>query len=213
MSFAPQWTPGTPPYASADYLWAIPEKYVNHQWQLMKTIGTRGGSAVRLDELRHRLRPPRRPHNLLLVLQSARPGQPLGDVKLGMRLQFPNGQSVLISTKDRIEVDRPIVLLDAWYQEPWNASLHEDFLSSYVALDSPQMSFSPQVRSPYAGVANYVQLVSADNASDYYPYSQNTEGEYVLDNVDPYKGDIPISPDARCSVLFDDAPRFQEKYR
>ena len=139
------------------------------------------------------------------------PGQPLGDVKLGMRLQFPNGQSVLISTKGRIEVDRPIVLLDAWYQEPWNASLHEDFLSSYVALDSPQMSFSPQVRSPYAGVANYVQLVSADNASDYYPYSQNTEGEYVLDNVDPYKGDIPISPDARCSVLFDDAPRFQGK--
>ena len=39
MSFAPQWTPGTPPYASADYLWAIPERYVNHQWQLMKTIG------------------------------------------------------------------------------------------------------------------------------------------------------------------------------
>ena len=34
----------------------------------------------------------------------------------------------------------------------------------------------------------------------------------MLDNVDPYKGDIPISPDARCSVLFDDAPRFQGKY-
>lgn len=71
------------------------------------------------------------------------------------------------------------------------------------------MAFNVSVTSRYDGVANYVQLVAADNASDYYPYIQNTHGNFILDNADPYNPtDTPIPPGPTAAVHLQDGPEF-----
>ena len=110
-----------------------------------------------------------------------------GSASIGMNLHFSNGQYVSLAAKGDFTVYRPNAKPNKatsgiWYLDPRNVTLDTNW-PSVLALDIFRLQHYVAITSKYAGLGNYVQLLSATNLSDFYPYSINTGGEIVLEGL------------------------------
>ena len=149
-----------------------------------------------------------------------------GHVSVGLNLLMNNGQSVSVAANGDFTVYKPTVkpAIDnngIWYFDPRNYSLVEvgtiggySTLGLYtLSLGNFSMHHFVSVKSKYSGAANYVQLISASDYGDFYPYHQDTSGSFVLDNTYPYNdSDKTIQADIKNTVDLTDTPSMPGLY-
>ena len=190
---------GLPTYDQQVGHWILPQKYVNHPWQLQEWLVTipPNGYWAPYGSTNYDINP-----DLLtnLTTQCWYFNKPGGKVTAAWNLQFANGQQVLLITRGALTVSRPTVSLVQtsvhgtpdvewgwtwWYNFPWG---YQAKLQVGTFPVTNYMDYKLRITSPdFAGLTKFTQLCSR-NAS----FSITTNVVNWLDNEDPYNDTFNI---------------------
>ena len=185
LTFAPSWSPSTPPYVNSVQHWTLPDKYVNQPTNYSATCATYVKNTDLLTNLANQC---------WFVNGSG------GTASIGMNLQFTNGQTASVAAKGSFSVYRPTATDEV--EHPGVVSLDGDFY-----LQDAPVDFYGHVQSAYHGAANWTQLVNRDCQQAFY-IETGTGGNYWLDTHQFYSNQTnsEVGPGLNNRVPLEDAP-------